>query len=350
MKAWRAFRWCATLEESRQSRLHIHLMLQFTKKVDQSSRAFAFGPIAPNCGPNGLHRDLAGQGTCGKKFQQSVDRGMFYVYADKKGTCRDEHGQPIWAGNYAPAWVEGTLATYAVMKEWPQALWAQYKLEDTAYEEYLFRCRGNVWALKRTLDDCRAWEEAREEQAEIDATSKRIKSNTDLYQPFLPHCGSIAWLARFGYDALRYPIAVVLGPSNMGKTEWAKSLFQNPLELKVGALTHFPDGMRKFNRKSHDGLVLDDVRDLKFVTDNQDKLQGKYDARVEFASTQGGTCAYRKYLYATPTIVTINFSTANLEYLQSHDWLGKESNRVLINFDSSFLKPRAQAAGEGTWV
>ena len=47
--------------------------------------------------------------------------------------------------------------------------------------------------------------------------------------------------------------------------------------------------------KVHDGLVLDDVRDLEFVTNNQHCLQGKYDAAVEFASTAGGTCAYQKY-------------------------------------------------------
>ena len=29
-------------------------------------------------------------------------------------------------------------------------------------------------------------------------------------------------------------------------------------------------------------------------TDNQDKLQGKYDAHIEFASTTGGTCKYTK--------------------------------------------------------
>ena len=103
----------------------------------------------------------------------------------------------------------------------------------------------------------------------------------------------------------------MLGASHTGKTEWAKSLFRNPLELKVGTLEHFPETMRDFDRQRHDGLVLDDVRDLKFLSDHQDKLQGKYDSLVEFASTPGGTCAYTKYLYAVPTVVTLNHSTAN---------------------------------------
>ena len=53
--------------------------------------------------------------------------------------------------------------------------------------------------------------------------------------------------------------------------------------------------MRQFRRKVHDALVLDDIRDLKFIEDNQDKLQGKYDARMEFGTTVGGTCAYSKW-------------------------------------------------------
>ena len=133
----------------------------------------------------------------------------------------------------------------------------------------------------------------------------------------------------------------MLGASHTGKTEWAKSLFRNPLELKVGTLEHFPETMRDFDRQRHDGLVLDDVRDLKFLSDHQDKLQGKYDSLVEFASTPGGTCAYTKYLYAVPTVVTFNHSTANLQFLLVHDWLKHEKNRMLVDFPA--------VLGVGAW-
>ena len=142
-------------------------------------------------------------------------------------------------------------------------------------------------------------------------------------------------------EALRYPLLLVLGASHTGKTEWAKSLFRNPLELKVGTLEHFPETMRDFDRQRHDGLVLDDVRDLKFLSDHQDKLQGKYDSLVEFASTPGGTCAYTKYLYAVPTVVTFNHSTANLQFLLVHDWLKHEKNRILVDFPA--------VLGVGSW-
>ena len=143
---------------------------------------------------------------------------------------------------------------------------------------------------------------------------------------------AIDWLRQFDCDALRYPILIVLGPSRAGKTEWAKSLFASPLEIKIGSLTFFPDKLQEFKRGVTDGLVLDDVRDLQFIVDHQEKLQGKYDCLVEFGSTTGGTCAYRLDLFRIPVVVTVNYSTANLQWLEEHDWLGNPGNRVVVRF------------------
>ena len=43
-----------------------------------------------------------------------------------------------------------------------------------------------------------------------------------------------------------------------------------PLQLDVGTLEHFPDGMRAFSRTIHDGIVLDDVRDFKISKGHRD--------------------------------------------------------------------------------
>ena len=123
---------------------------------------------------------------------------------------------------------------------------------------------------------------------------------------------------------------VVHAPSYCGKTEWANSLFQRPLELKVGTLQHFPEAMRRFDRDNFDGLVLDDVRDLTFLSEHQEKLQGKVDKAVEFASTPGGKCAYEKWLWRVPVVFTANYTTRNRELLQSNDFLGNQDNRVVV--------------------
>lgn len=104
--------------------------------------------------------------------------------------------------------------------------------------------------------------------------------------------------------------------------------------MEIGDLLFFPDGLRKLNRKTHDGLILDDVRDLQFLSTHQEKLQGSYNRAIEFASTQGGTCAFRKDLYRLPIVVTINNSTKNLQLLETNDFLSKRENARLLCFSS----------------
>ena len=116
----------------------------------------------------------------------------------------------------------------------------------------------------------------------------------------------------------------------MGKAELAKSFFQRPFELQIGQLAHFPERMRQFRRRAYDGPILDDVRDLAFLGNHQDVPQEEYDYLVEFSSTPGGTCAFDRWLYCVPVVATINHSTRSREYLESHDFLGKADNRVLL--------------------
>ena len=164
------------------------------------------------------------------------------------------------------------------------------------------------------------------------ARVRRIRGDAELFQPFPPVVVAQAWLRHFDSDALRYPVLVVAGGPRTGKTEWAKSLFENPLELKVGALEYFPEGMRAFDRGTHDAVILDDVRDLKFLVAHQEKLQGKYDHEVEFASTPGGQCSFKRDLFAIPMVVTVNYTTKNLDLLDTDDWLGNAGNRVVVKW------------------
>jgi hypothetical protein len=327
LKPWKVKQWCATLETTKEGEPHVHLMLQFNSKLDRSIAGFVFEGLRPNASST----DHCGEGLCRKKMQPSIDRGFFYVWADKLGTCRDADDKPCVAGNYAPCWTTEKL-TYEVKGGWPEKLWKQRKLSSSQYKSYLYLSRDGVLARRRNLDEVQEEESRLEQQFEIEANTKRIRSNAALYKPFPTNTDAVAWLQLFLVDALRYPILIVLGASMTGKTEWAKSLFKAPLELKIGNLAHFPDALRSFNRKTHDGIVLDDIRDLGFLTDVQDKLQGKYDALLEFASTPGGLCKYAKYLFQVPIVATANYSTKNLTYLDDHDWLGKPGNRTVVHY------------------
>ena len=102
--------------------------------------------------------------------------------------------------------------------------------------------------------------------------------------------------------------------------------------------------MRQFQRLANDGIILDDIRDMEFLARHQHVLQGKHDARAEFASTPGGQCAFRRWLYRVPFVATANYSTANLKYLRAHDRLSKPVTCVVLELREAPLQPSQGSA------
>ena len=81
--SWGVKHWAATLESNLDGTLHAHAMLQFHKQGDRTAKTFTFRSLKPNASTNDL---LGGALWGGKNVQQSVDRGFFYVWANKVGT------------------------------------------------------------------------------------------------------------------------------------------------------------------------------------------------------------------------------------------------------------------------
>ena len=206
------------------------------------------------------------------------------------------------------------------------------KERDRADSGRMTSCQLRGGGRKRNLDVVRDQErEVREarERAEVVA---RIRSDPGKFQAFPVVPQAVAWKEAFSQEEPRYPFLLVRGRSHTGKTEWAKSLFKNPLVLEVGSLEHFPEEMRTFNREEHDAIILDDVRDLAFLRLHQEKLQAGYDRVVEFASNPGGQCAFRRWLFRVPFVATVNYSTSNLRMLETDDFLACARNRVVVEW------------------
>ena len=319
--------WGATLELTKEGKLHAHVMLQFTKQVHHTTARYTFDGLRARADQH----DLLGEGWCRKKLQESFDRAFFYCWAEKLGKAYDADGTPCRAGNYEPAWTTCRF-TYPVRWKWAFNLWWKYKLSDERYDAYLFLCKDGSEGRKRYLGAWRQRKEAEEQDAEMEAVVKRVRHS--VFTPFPSVPAAQAWLSQFERELDRFPFLVALGPSRSRKTEWAKSLFKSPLELKIGALDQFPEAFRRFSRKVHDAVVLDDVRDAYFFVLHQEKLQGKYNGVVEFASTAGGTCAFWKDLWKVPVVLTVNNSTRNLSILATDDFCSKPANVVFLSFAS----------------
>ena len=318
-------------------------MLQFPKPIDKPSAAFAFMDAKPNARPN--TEDYCKQQRSRKHPQAAVDRGFFYVFANKLGTATVGDGRLCVSGNYGPVWTDWRFR-YEVKGEWPERLWKRYQLSADQYEEYLVLSRDGVPARKRNLQAAREGADRLADLADMAANTKRIRNDPNLYKPFKPFPIIETWLRNFQADALRYAMVIVSGPSRMGKTELAKSWFRNPLAMKVGELlSSFPAKMRGFDRRLHDGIVLDDVRDLLFIENFQHVFQGKSDEECWFAETTGGTCTYSKLVFRVPFVATINKSTRNLEFLESHDYIANPANCIVLDLKEAPYEGEVGASG-----
>ena len=100
-------------------------MLQFTKQVKVLSKDLAVGAWRPNAQPAWC--DYLGEAFSTRSFQTSVDRGFFYVFADKLGTLRTAGNKICVDGDYFPVWVGGRKK-YKVARKWAQNLWEARKL------------------------------------------------------------------------------------------------------------------------------------------------------------------------------------------------------------------------------
>ena len=326
LRMWGVNHWTATMETNQNGKHHLHLMLDFHDGIDRCARYFSFEGRCPNAATS----DLLGVGwSRSKQWQMSVDRGHFYVWADKKGTVRDGSGRQCVAGNYKPAW-SGAKEKYAVRAEWPENLWKAYKLTDVCYSKYLFLCKDKLVAKKRNFDTFQSWQRSRDLAQVIEQRTAKIRRDPSLYEPFGRVALAEDFLALFTQVAMRYPVLLVHAPSRAGKSEWAVSLFKNPLYLEIGVQGLWPARMKELDRGVHDGLVLDDLRDLNFLHENQEKLQGKYNRPITLFNTPGGELACTVDLYRLPIVFTINNSTRNLDYLEAHDFCKRRENvRVL---------------------
>ena len=116
------------METNQDQSYHLHLALQFHRGGDHTAKGFTFDGVVPNAQPN----HLLGEGWCGKRWQESVDKAFFYVWANKVGTASTDTGTLCVEGNRQPAWTE-VAHKYAVKGAWLDKLLKAYKLSLEVY-------------------------------------------------------------------------------------------------------------------------------------------------------------------------------------------------------------------------
>ena len=262
LKRWGVLYYGASLERCRNGKLHVHIMLQFHKKIDQPRATFEVLALKPNVRPGG--GDYLHEKWVSHHAQSDINRGFFYVFANKRGTVLDDAGEAIYWGNYGPDWYEHTKFHFEVNATWPQKLWKRHKLDHDVWEAYMLLCREGLQARQNNLKRVREAEQKRDNAAERKAVVARFQADPSKVVEFKTFAVIEQWRKIMLEERQRYPILIIVGESLLGKTQLAKSIFHSPLQLNIGTLALLQDAMRTFNRKRRGSMVLDDARDLEF--------------------------------------------------------------------------------------
>lgn len=175
----------------------------------------------------------------GSSARRSRDRGHFYVFCEYKTTH-------LWSGgNYRPC------KDYAVDLTWVKTLWQQGKVDDavccaaayrvltSAFESSVKRCMAQSQKITR-----REYHERRD----VVLRAQRL--------PFRTYPTVEDWKAQYYFEQPRYKFLWLVGPTQMGKSSFARSLVSEPFIHVAGV------SWASYNAAVHTGIIFDDCFDM----------------------------------------------------------------------------------------
>ena len=97
-----------------------------------------------------------------------------------------------------------------------------------------------------------------------------------------------------------------------------KSLYRNPFIVTVQGVTTL--NLKGLTYGVHDALILDNINDLQLVLDYRAMLQSNVDMH-RLGESQTGVFSYEVFLWALPTILTIDLDVDVQTQIQQSEWL-----------------------------
>ena len=303
--------WSAAMERSLHSqqpgRVHLHVYFSWhgpgSQGVNQTTTdAWVFDGVRPRADVNTENRGAF-------RWLRAVQRGHFYCSVHKEGAVYTATNYPPWGGLWAPdaSWVVG--------------LWKQHKLGHDAFRQLSVKLRDGHDRRKACVDAVQIAESSAAFAEERAWARERLREKA---LPFKPLPWQIeAWMMRYEELEERYPMLVLYGPSQTGKSRLARSLFGVDRTLVVDVQNAQNPDLHAYRRGFHKAILLDEVMDPNFIVNNKKLLQAHVDGAILGQSaTQMFT--YEIFLWRTPIMLTTNkwdlskFDQADLNWISAN--------------------------------
>ena len=305
---------------------HIHVYVQHTVKVDRTVASFyEFAGCHPDCRPNTAR---------GKSAKEAVRRGHYYCQMRNKiGVLWKFATHPI--EDPSPAWFK---KWYEAISEDPDGTPQQKYLTRHGYREALLHYNLLTDHIERTL---RLHNKAHRKEQLSDAMIARQQAVKASMMPFQYSEIIWDWLAHYQRVDMRYKFLVVEGPSQLGKTQAYKALFNNPFIHEEELYWAKGDGYDWFK---NDAVLFDDVKGLfKHILAHKTTFQANNDTHV-VQMTPSAMYADEIYLCAKPMVILWN----NDEQYEpnENEWLCKNIYSRVVVSEPTYCQTRAQVVQE----
>ena len=277
-----------SLESPDENRVHFHWKINLEKPLDQeNTECLWFHGVKPDARPTLVAAVQEGKKARGANFWQASNIAHFYAWVWKHGKLRR-------AANYRP------FDDYRVMGKWLDDLWTDGKLGHDVYEEMATRVRVGFSTRKRDLELVKAAEEEAKvdkEICEVDAELDKIRAPPRVFAVVA------AWEDTYLELRFRWNLLVLVADSAAGKSSFAETRFDNPYILTVEDAEQLD--LKSFERRKHDGIVLDNVNSWGQLLSWRAILQAR-NAKSRGRQSATNVYSYVQYLFGVPIIATID--------------------------------------------
>ena len=298
-----------SLKAENEGRLHIHAYWHSSSNQTEN-RVFA-----------GTQKGWAFEGSLpilrtnvakGKNVQRATNRGHYYCQCNKIGAVES-------FTNYHK------YTDFVVEQKWVIELWQRRKLDHKRARAEIIAARGHTMSYLKEID---AVEEL-EERAAIENEKKMIDLMVNGHmKPFkwIPEVS--LWKLQYARNHVmglwgktnRFKYLVLTGPSSLGKTAFAKSLFGIDSTFVVPCQGVEKPDLQEFKRYEHPCIIFDEVTSH-LIASNKAVFQANTDV-VLLGQSPTGNFVYRRFLYGTAMICCTNTWMEGVERgSRDEEWL-----------------------------
>jgi hypothetical protein len=298
-------------DELGQIRVHFHL---FLLRQDRSLRPVC--PEALTWNKRTPHSAGTPQLPAHGRGRTTIWRGYFYCQAEKIGGLWSVADKRPWSG-------------YPVHSQWIVQLVSAGKLDPDVGKAYCSRCVSGASRHIADIDAYMRVNRKRELEVYQRAVEEKLRK-TMRPQREIPQV--VAWCHTFDHVADRYKSLVLDGPSQCGKTRYARSLVPDGREVfEVSCASGTLPSLREFDWNRH-GLILFEECTPEIMA-RERKLFQCPNIAVQMGASSTNCFMYEIFVHRVRLVCTCNHWKSRLDLMPAGDaaWITANIVYVAVN-------------------